>query len=57
MYNVFSKNSFALFFENFEISIAMNMLFYKYFIHENDFVIEILNFDIALNTFSKILLI
>ena len=52
-----SKNSFVSYFENIEISIVVNMLFHEHFIHENDFVIEIFDFDIALNVFSKISLI
>ena len=53
MYNSFSKNSFALFFENLKISIAMNMSFFKHFMNMNDSVIEIFDFDIALNAISK----
>ena len=53
LYDTCSKNSFASYFENIEISIAMNMSFLEYFINENNFVIEIFNFDIKLRAFSK----
>ena len=52
-YDAFSKNSFALFFENLKISIAMNMSFFKHFMNMNDSVIETFDFDIVMNAFSK----
>ena len=48
-----SKNSLASYFEYIEISIIVNMSSQKHFINENDFVIEIFDFDIELNSFSK----
>ena len=53
IFDAFSKNSFALFFENLKISIAMNMSFLKHFMNMNDFVIESFDFDIAMNAISK----
>ena len=52
-----SKNSLASYFKHIEISIVVNMSFFEYFINENDFAIEIFDFDIALNASSKISLI
>ena len=52
-YDAFSKNSFALFFENLKISIAMDMSSLKHFMNMNDFAIEIFDFGIAMNAFSK----
>ena len=47
------KNSFALYFENIDISIVVNISFLEHLIHKNDFIIETFDFDIALNVFSK----
>ena len=53
MYDAFTKSSFASFIENMKILIAMNMSSFKHFININNFVIEIFDFDIAINVFSK----
>ena len=53
VFDAFSKNSFALFFENLKISIAMNMPSLKHLMNMNDSDIEIFDSDIAMNAFLK----
>ena len=53
IFDAFLKNSFALFFENLKISIAMNISSLKHFMNMNDFAIKTFDSDIAMNTSLK----
>ena len=53
MYDTLSKNLFTSYFENIEISIAMNMLFLEHFKNKNNSVIETFDSAIEIVAFSK----